>query len=433
MDQYKYIHFIGIGGIGISSLAFLALNEGKKVTGSDSQGSALIDDLMREGARISIGHQSEQVNDSVELVIYTEAIDRETNPEYLRAKELNLPTLSYFEALGQLTRTKKTIVVVGTHGKTTTTAMLGLTLTECGFDPLVIVGSKVKEFGGRNIRLGKGDLFAVEGCEYRRSFLNLAPFGVIFLNCELEHLDYYKNESDYLAAYKELIGMIPSNGFLVANMEDPNVADLSHHCAGRVIPVHESDASSLNLKLNVFGRFNQLNATQAYKAAEAVGGTEDAIRRGLEAFRGTWRRMEHRGKFNGALLIDDYGHHPTELKMTLKAIKEYYSDKRLICVFQPHQYSRTHLLIEEFKDAFKSADKVLITDIYAARDTDEDKAKIDAEKMVKIISAHHNDIQWSGDLENTYRLLNQIVQSGDVLVTMGAGSIGQLADRLAQT
>lgn len=430
MEHFRKIHFIGIGGIGISSLAYMALTEGKKVTGSDSGATALTDDLIENGAHISISHSADNVNEDTELVVYTEAIDIKTNPEYKKAKDMGVPVLSYFEALGQVSRTKKTIAVVGTHGKTTTTAMLGLALIKAGLDPTVIVGSKVKEFGGRNIYIGKGDMLAVEGCEYRRSFLNLEPFGVIFLNCEAEHLDYYKDEEDYMLAYEELIQKIPTDGFLVANMDDKNVEKLTHQCAGKVIRAEREDIGELGLKLKVIGDFNKLNAIQAYKAAEAVGAQADDIRNALEEFGGTWRRLEVKGEFNGAVLIDDYGHHPTEVSATLKAIREKYDGKRLICVFQPHQYSRTHLLVKEFKGAFKDADKVIIPNIYEARDNDEDKAKIDAEKLVKMLSETHPDAEWGKGFDNTYKLLKKIVKKDDVLVTMGAGSIGELAERL---
>lgn len=433
MNNYKAIHFIGIGGIGISSLAYLALKEGKRVTGSDSTASTLIDCLAEEGAQVFIGHNRDNVSEDTELVIYTEAIDRESNPEFLMAKEMGITTLSYFQALGQISRTKKTIAVVGTHGKTTTTAMLGLALIKANLDPLVIVGSKVREFGNRNINMGKGDFFVAEGCEYRRSFMNLEPFGVVFLNCEAEHLDYYKNERDYMEAYKDLVEKIPPDGFLVANFDDKNVKKIADSCAGKIIGVREQDALKLNLRLKILGEFNQLNATEAYRAAEAVGADLDLVKKALEEFAGTWRRMEVKGKFNSAILIDDYGHHPTEVFQTLKAIKTHYKDKKLICVFQPHQYSRTHLLINEFKGAFEFADEVIITDIYAARDTKEDMAKINAEKFVSIIAETHRNVIWGKSLEDTYKLLKKSAKKGDVVVTMGAGSIGSLADRLAET
>ncbi|MBU1017908.1 UDP-N-acetylmuramate--L-alanine ligase [Patescibacteria group bacterium] len=430
MQDYKKIHFIGIGGIGISALAYLSLAEGKRVTGSDVADSALLDDLRENGAMITIGHDGDLVTDDTELVVYTEAIDPASNPEYQKAKELGIPLLSYFQALGQVSRAKKTIAIVGTHGKTTTTAMLGLALIEAGLDPTVIVGSKLKEFGRKNLYIGKGDLFVAEGCEYRRSFLSLEPFGVVLLNCEAEHLDYYKNEEDYVSAYRKLINQIPDDGFLVVNREDANAESLIQCCSGRVIEIGAHDAEELALNLKIIGDFNRLNATHAYKAAEAVGANTDEVRKALEAFGGAWRRLEHKGTFKGALVIDDYGHHPTEVRLTLEAVKKAYPEKRLICVFQPHQHSRTHQMLEEFKEAFGSADKVIITDIYAARDTEEDKAKINSEKLTAAI--HHPDVSWGKDLNYTFGLLEQEAGENDVILVMGAGNIGMLAERLTE-
>jgi len=430
MQKYKKIHFIGIGGIGISALAYLSLAEGKSVTGSDSVESDLINDLKINGAHISIGHSGRNVSEDVELVVYTEAIDREENAEYMMAKKLNIPTLSYFEALGQISRTKKTVAVVGTHGKTTTTAMLGLALVDGGLDPTVIVGSKIKKFDQRNLYIGKGDILAVEGCEYRRSFLSLYPFGVVFLNCEAEHLDYYKDEQDYMDAYLELIKKIPTDGFLVANMDDPNVAKLTHYCAGTVIPVTQTNVGNLDLQLEVIGDFNKFNATMAFRAANELEASPKDIRKSMKNFGGVWRRLEIKGKFNGATVIDDYGHHPTEVKLTLDAIKQHYPDKRLICIFQPHQYSRTHMMIDEFKDAFGSADKVIIPNIYEARDSNVDKSKMSTRKLVQTIGKNHPDVVDGDGLDNTFNLLQDLVEPDDVVVTMGAGNIGGLAERM---
>lgn len=429
LKQFKKIHFIGIGGIGISALVYLSLAEGKVVTGSDTVDSTLINSLKEKGAHITIGHDAGNVSDDVELAIYTEAIDSE-NPELKRAKEMGIPAISYFKALGQISRTKKTIAVVGTHGKTTVTAMLGLSLIESGLDPTVIVGSKLKEFGNRNIYIGKEDLMVVEGCEYRRSFLSLIPFGVVFLNCEAEHLDYYKDEKDYMDAYEELIRQIPSDGFLVANMDDENVKKLTHHCAGRIVPVDGQYAASLDLQLKVIGNFNYLNAAHAYKAAEEVEAEPNSIKKALEDFSGTWRRMEIKGDLNGTLIIDDYGHHPTEIKATLKAIKEHYKDRRIICVFQAHQHSRTHMLLDDFVESFEDADKVLITDIYKVRDSEEDVGKIDGEKFAAAIKKNHSDVKWSGNLDETYKALQDLVETDDVIVTMGAGDIDWLSEKL---
>ncbi len=430
MEDYKKIHFIGIGGIGISALAYLSLAEGKQVTGSDVADSALLDDLHKNGATVIVGHDGDLVTEDTDLVVYTEAIDPLADPEYQKAKTLGIPLLSYFQALGQVSRTKRTVAVVGTHGKTTTTAMLGLALINAGLDPAVIVGSKLKEFGQKNLYIGEGDLFVVEGCEYRRSFLSLRPFGVVALNCEAEHLDYYKDEQDYVQAYQEFVKRIPAEGFLVANRDDKNTRALADYCAGKVVMVGKEDVEKMDLDLKVIGGFNQLNAVHAYAAAKAVGANADKARESLETFAGAWRRLENKGRFKGALVIDDYGHHPTEVRLTLGAVKKAHPDKRLVCVFQPHQHSRTHQMLEEFKEAFGAADKVIITDIYAARDTEEDKAKINADKLARAI--RHSDVTWGKDLDNTFHLLEKEAQETDVILVMGAGSIGALAERLTE-
>jgi UDP-N-acetylmuramate--alanine ligase len=308
--------------------------------------------------------------------------------------------------------------------------MLGLALAEAGLDPTVIVGSKVREFGGRNLRVGRSDLLVAEACEYRRSFLNLTPTGVVLLNCEAEHLDYYRDEADYVESFCELVRRIPSDGFLVANMSDNNVSKVAHHCAGEVIAVYGDEAKSLGVELGVPGDFNRLNALMALRAAERLGADSEAARRALGAYRGVWRRMEERGGFRGARVIDDYGHHPTEVRLTLQALKEKYQPARLICVFQPHQFSRTHRLLEDFKHAFASADKVIVPDIYEARDTAEDKATISAEAFVKALSGEHMDVVWGRGKAGTVQLLNKLVHKNDLIVVMGAGDVTRIADEL---
>jgi len=421
LDTLHHIHFIGIGGSGISAIAYLALEKGIKVTGSDTVQSPVTDDLVKSGAHFYFGHDGKHVTDTMELVVYTEAIDKKTNPEYLAAKKMDIPVMSYFEAIGEISKHKKTIAVAGTHGKTTTTAMLGEALVGARQDPTVIVGSRVPEFGGRNISVGHGDIFVIESCEYRRSFLNLRPFGVVLLNCEPDHLDYYKDETDYVSAFVEFIKKVPKEGFVIANMLDKNVQKVCEQCAGKVVQVTDKTVVETGLKMSVPGDFNRSNATHAYLAAKALGADEKRTRRALEDFKGTARRMEFIGEKNGVTVIDDYGHHPTEIKVTLRALRKKYAGRRIICVFQPHQYSRTYQLLEDFKTAFGDATKVLIPNIYEARDTVEDKKKISAESFVAALREHHPDVTWTKDFKTTVGLLYKESKPGDVIVTMGAG------------
>ena len=428
--KYNHIHFIGIGGSGISALAYLALAEGKKVSGSDITDSETLDKLRQLGAEIFVAHAAKNVAHMTDLVIYSEAIDVANNPEFQEVKKRNLFSLTYFQALGELSHMKQSIVVVGTHGKTTTTAMLGTALVESNIDPTVIVGSSVSHFQGRNIYIGKSNWLVVEGCEYRRSFLSLSPFGVVFLNCEAEHLDYYHDEKDYMDAFIELIKKIPSEGFVVANMDDANVRQIVQYCQGQVIPVNTKIVEDFDLNLSIPGDFNQFNATQAYLAAEYIGAEPNTIRKALKSFKNTARRMEIKGDVNGITVIDDYAHHPTEIQATLGALKEKYPDKRLICVFQPHQHSRTYYFLNEFKESFYDADVVIIPNIYATRDSEEDKAKINAEQFVQTLAEKHPQIIWGKDFNNTLNILKTEARSGDLIVTMGAGDVNKIAELL---
>jgi UDP-N-acetylmuramate--alanine ligase len=427
LDNFRHIHFIGIGGSGISALAYLALAHGLKVSGSDIAENPTTEDLKKLGATISIGHSEKNLSELSELVIYSEAIDQKKNAEYQKALHLKIPAISYFEALGGLSNHKTSIVVAGTHGKTTTTAMLGQALIAAKEDPTVIVGSRVPAFDNKNIRIGHTKWLIAEGCEYRRSFLHLKPFGVVLLNCELEHIDYYKSQDDYISAYQDLVKKIPKNGFLVFNEDDSNCQLISEFCEGQTIPV--SEATREKITLQIPGDFNQLNAAHALKAAKQITDNGTLARKGLEEFSGTSRRMEIKGKKNDILVMDDYGHHPTEVKATLKALKEAHSGRRLICVFQPHQYSRTHELLEHFAQAFQNADKVIIPNIFEARDSAEDKQKISAEQLVQEISKHHIDCRWGKNFEKTLEILKKELKKGDLLVTMGAGDVYLIADR----
>lgn len=425
LDNLRHVHFIGIGGSGISALAYLALAHGLKVSGSDASQNPTIANLIKVGADIHIGHHKKNLNELCELVIYTEAIDRKRNPEYLEAERRGIPALSYFQALGRLSEKKKTIAVTGTHGKTTTTAMLGQALIEAKADPTVIVGSRVPAFDNRNLRIGHSEWLVAEACEYRRSFLNFRPFGMVLTNIELDHVDYYKNEADYVSAFRELAEKIPTDGFLVYNENDKNCQAVSKACKGHKFPV---SLPGEEFRLKVAGEFNELNANLAFAAAIQVANQTGLIRKGLEEFGGTARRMEVKGEKNGILVMDDYGHHPTEVRVTLDALKKTHPDRRLICVFQPHQYSRTYELLDPFAHAFSAADKVIIPNIFEARDSAEDKAKISAEKLVQAIGQNHPDCRWGKNFADTLAFLEKESKNGDLIVTMGAGDVYKIGE-----
>ena len=290
------------------------------------------------------------------------------------------------------------MAVAGTHGKTTTTAMLALILIEAGLDPTVLVGSKLKEFGNSNLRVGGGEIFLVEACEYRRNFMHLRPDFLGILNVEYDHVDYFKDFEDYQAAFDELAGQ-----------------------SGEVIQPDE--VAEYEGELGLPGVHNMMNAGMAAQMARRLGVGEEVIARVLAGFEGTWRRFEYKGELNGAAVYDDYAHHPTEIIATLEASREKHPDARIVAVFQPHQYSRTAGLMEDFAGAFEEADEVIIPNIYEVRDQEADKRAGSAEKLVDAISAHHENVRDGGGLENTAKYLMGSVGEGDLVMVMGAGDV----------
>lgn len=389
-EELNHVHLIGIGGIGMSALARFFLSEGKTVTGSDANDSALIRALQQEGAEVQIGHG--HVPEAAEAVIYSEAI-AEDNPERMAIGER--PAFNYFQALGEISRPYKVLAVAGTHGKTTTTAMLGYLLQESGYDPTVIVGSTVPQFDGKNFRKGKSEWMVVEACEYRRNFLPLKPYVLGITNIELDHLDYFKDEADYQAAFEQL----KRQSEIVVSPE------------------------AFGAELRLPGVHNQENAGLAAAMARAIGLTDF---RPLKDFKGTWRRYEQKEPWNGAHVIDDYAHHPTEIAVTLKTARAQHPRKRLIAVFQPHQHSRTAAFLDEFAEALNEADLIFIPNIYGTRDSKEDEARMSAERFVEHLKSKGLSVIHPGSLETTKEILNQTLSPEDCLVVMGAGDVSKV-------
>lgn len=386
-EEINQLHLIGVGGIGMSAIARFFLAHGKIVTGSDRSDSKIIQELIEEGAVITLGHGG--LPEGTEAVVYSEAIP-ESNPE--RQAASGLPSFNYFEALGEISKKYKVLAVAGTHGKTTTTAMLGYLLQEVGLDPTVIVGSKVPQFGGKNFRMGKSEWMVVEACEYRRNFLPLNPEILGITNIELDHLDYFKDEEDYQMAFDELEAQ-------------------SKH----VVSAIEFDGP-----VGVPGRHNRENAALAVAMAKAIGVNDFSA---LGRFEGTWRRFQRRGEWNGAPVVDDYAHHPTELTVTLETAREEFPGKNLVAVFQPHQHSRTSAFIDGFTKALALADLVIIPNIYASRDTEEQKESMSAEHFVAELAAEGVNIRLTGSIEATVELLKNTLTPNDALIVMGAGNV----------
>lgn len=391
------VFFIGIGGIGMSALARLFRAHGKEVLGSDSTEDTLTLELKAEGVQVLIGHNEANLPRDVDLVIHTEAIPL-GNPELELAHSWGVPTMTYFQALGYAADSYRLVAIAGSHGKTTTVAMLSLILIEAGYDPTVVIGSKLQEFGNSNLRVGSSDIMVVEACEYRRNFLHLKPDLLGILNIDLDHVDFFDGWDDYEAAFEEL-----------AEQSDE--------------VVWPDEYSEYDGELSVPGWHNLMNAGMAAALARRLGVDEDVIANALFNFAGTWRRFEYKGTLNGALVYDDYAHHPTEIIATLEAAREKHPEARLVAVFQPHQYSRTAGLMDGFAQAFEEADEVIIPNIYEVRDQDSDKEAGSAEKLVAEISKYHDNVRFGDGFDKTANYLRDSVGPGDLVLVMGAGDV----------
>lgn len=421
ITQARQIHFIGIGGIGISALARLALEAGKIVTGSDQSGSLITAELERLGAKIFVGHRAEQVTPKTDLVIYTIAVS-DHNPELERARELGLTIISYPQALGLVSADKYTIAVSGTHGKTTTTAMIAQILLAAGLDPTVIVGSLLTDLSTSrrtNFIQGKSDYLVVEACEYRRSFLNLSPKILVITNIDNDHLDYFKDWADIESAFAELAGKLPPDGALICDQKNEHLSLALAASQARVIDY--ALVSSAQFNLLVPGEHNVWNAQAALAVATVLKISPTIALGALNKFSGTWRRFEYKGKSSrGAAIYDDYGHHPTEIRATLKVARERCRGK-LWVIFQPHLYSRTKLLFNDFADSFHDADEVIVTDIYAAREPID--PTVSAEILATAINRQGPTARYLGDFKLIREELNRVAGPEDLILTLGAGDI----------
>jgi len=371
MNFKKHIHFIGIGGIGMSALARFWHHEGAVVTGSDRAQSIVTRGLEEIGIIINYDQENTIIYDSVKngeisihTVVYTEAMAHD-HPEMVAAREQGIPMVNYFEALGQVANEYYLIAVAGAHGKTTTTAMVIDVLEEAGLDPTGIVGS-LRSKTKSNFRAGKSKYAVVEACEYRRDFLHLRPDVLVITNLEWEHVDYYKDLADVQSAFRELAQLVPESGCIIANATDANVAPVLADVKAQVIDYRPF--IDLSLKLRQPGLHNLQNAAGAIAVANYLGIDQQLTAETLEHFAGTWRRFEYKGDVNGTPVYDDYGHHPTELRATFLGARDLYPGRRLKVVFQSHTYSRTHELFADFVDALALADEVYMLPIYAARE-----------------------------------------------------------------
>lgn len=430
--QIKKIFFVGIGGIGVSALAKLfsaqgGPAEGWKIAGSDKYSSEITDDLKRQGIRVYIGHKEKNLDLDTDLVIYSPAVKPEV-PERKQAARLGIKQLSYPEVLGLISKTKYTIAVSGTHGKSTTTAMLGLILAKAGFDPTVIVGSKVGPFNNSNLRIGKSKYFVVEACEWRAHMLELEPKIIILTNIDKDHLDYYKTFKNLKEAFKKYVRKLPKSGSLVINADDKDCLEVAKSAKCRII-AYGMNQPAIKFTLQVPGQFNIYNALAASTCALRLGVKPEIIRKVLADFKGIWRRFEKIGERNGALIISDYAHHPTAVKETLKAAKEFYPQRRLVVVYQPHHFDRTKRLFKSFIGAFNKADLVILNEIYDVPGR-EVKKEISSKDIVRELKKQKIKSIFTKDLEQTKKVLLENIQKKDLVLIMGAGDIYQLSTSL---
>lgn len=413
-----HVYMIGIGGIGMSALAQLYQDKGYAVSGSDREESPTTRLLKEKGIIVHLLQTGERVPNTLSFAVYSEAVP-EDHPERVRVREQGVRELSYFEALGEVAKTKRTIAVSGTHGKTTTAAMLTKLLVDAGVSPSAIIGSIVKDFGSNYVK-GDGEWFVVEACEYKRDFLTLHPEILVITNLELDHTDYYKNLPDVQDAFRTLISQ--TSGKIVTNASHTNIVPLLE---GREVIDYTKEKE---VQLSLPGAFNGENAKAAVAALKCVVEmSEEDIKKSLGSFEGTWRRFDKKGSTSkGALVYDDYAHHPTAVKATLEEMKKLTKGK-LYVAFHPHLYSRTKDLLPEFSRAFSAADQVYVAPIYAAREVND--GTISSEILAEKIQEQGTPAE-AKTFEEIEQALRTLPQEGDVIVTMGAGDIYKVADQL---
>ena len=445
------IHFIGIGGISMSGLAEILLEEGFRVSGSDARESALTDALEKRGAVVYYGQRASNISESTDVVVYTAAIHPD-NPEFARAKELGIPMLTRAELLGQIMRNYDTpVAVAGTHGKTTTTSMLSHILLAGDCDPTISVGGILPAIGG-NIRVGQSETFLTEACEYTNSFLSFFPKISIILNIDADHLDFFKDIDDIRRSFRKFAELLPEGGTLIINADTPEYRSITEGLSCGILTYSLEDGADYTASeitydefghasftaefrgeplgrctLKVPGIHNVSNALASIAAARLLDLPWEVIADGLAGFTGTDRRFQYKGTVGGVTVIDDYAHHPTEIEATLKAAANY-PHRKLWCVFQPHTYTRTKALLPEFAQALTLADHVVLADIYAARETD--TLGISSEDLAEKIRALGTPCEYFPTFDEIENFLLENCTQGDLLITMGAGDVVNIGEQL---
>lgn len=442
--NFKHIYFIGIGGISMSAIAELMLEEGIKVSGSDRSTSKTIDKLKKVGATIHTNHDSKNIDTTIDFLVYTSAISLD-NPELLRAKELNIEIMDRAEFLGYVMKNyKHAICVSGTHGKTTSTGMLSSVLLKTDLQPTIFLGGEM-DFVEGNLLHGSYQLLLTEACEYKRNFLKFNPTMGLILNIEEDHLDYYRDLEDIERAFVEYAEKIPEEGYLIlderekdlfkhlkCNLATFGLSDEADYYADNIKLVPASSYTLMHqgqvvteINLKVFGQHNILNSLAVCAACLSIGIDPKILAEGLQAYKGIKRRYEYKGQVNGARLIDDYAHHPTEMEATIETARAQTKGK-IITIFQPHTYTRTIKLLDGFAKALSMSDEAILLDIYAARE--KDTGAIHSKDIIDKMKKDSKEGLYAENFEEAVEMAKSMAHEGDIIISMGAGNIDQIGD-----
>ena len=451
LKKYKKVHMVGIGGVSMSGIAEILVNFGFQVTGSNNVETETTKKLEKAGIKVSIGHNEKNIIDQ-DVVVYSAAI-KQDNPELVAAKSKNIPTIERADFLGELTRCyKDTITISGTHGKSTTTSMVSLCFLEALKDPSIQVGADIKQLDG-NYKVGNSEYFIIEACEYVESFLKFYPKAEVILNIDNDHLDYFKNIDNIYNAFIKYVKLLPDNGLLVVNLDNEYCANLHKFTNAKIVSyainneranfvaknitfdkngfprfdVYHNNYFYGSIELSVPGIHNVLNSLACIALCDSYGIQKCDIKTALKKYTGAHRRFEFVGSFNGVSIYDDYGHHPTEIKATALALKKKTYHHSWV-VFQPHTYSRTKNLLEDFAESLTYFDNIIVTDIYAAREND--TYGISSQDLVDKIKALGRKSVYIQDFNDIVSYLKENCQKDDIVLTLGAGTITNLGKML---
>ncbi len=448
-SSIKKLHFVGIGGIGMSGLAEILMDQGFTITGSDRAANDNTERLEGLGTTLYIGHDAGNVEPDVDVLVYSSAIPSD-NPEILVAHQRKIPVIRRAEMLAEVMRLKYGIGIAGTHGKTTTTSMISLVLMEGGIDPTVIVGGRLRGLAGSNARMGKGEFIVVEADEYDRSFLSITPTIAVLTTLETDHLDCYRDLEDIKSAFLQFVNKVPFYGFVVLCLDEPALQDIMPKIKKKIITyglngqadlqavdiVHRLNTTRFlvlhsgkelgEIELQIPGKHNVQNALAAIAVGLELHVPFDRVKTGIEKFTGVFRRWEVKAEVGEIMVVDDYAHHPTEIKATLAGVKAGWR-RRVICVFQPHLYSRTRDFYDEFGRSFFNADVLVVTDVYPARE--EPIQGVSGELIVNAAKElGHKQVHYVQDKKAVPKFLMETKQPGDIIITMGAGDIWKFGE-----